>query len=215
MHCKKIYGRMLLSLVLLVFLPSFGLASEGESFSHPRIGENPHESLEQGEGHRRFRKEHPDPHSDSFGKEGHHGFSAEGLNKSLHLDEEQTGKMREVIRNYRKGVILKQADLRVAQLELDASVADGNFVMADIEKLVAARESAASALTLVRIHALAEAKSFLSIEQFRQFMGRVTHRMRKGRSHGRRGGKRHHGGEGKRHHTERRHGEGSYEDYKQ
>jgi len=213
MQDKKFLGTAVLSIAFLALLSPFSLASE-EGFSHPRIGENPHERLERSDPHDRFKEEHRVPHEDRFRRGGHHGFSAEGLKAFLKLDDDQAKKMREVLRNYRKGVILKEAELRVAQLELDGAVAEGDFVMSEIEKRVMAREAAASALTLVRIQSLAEAKSFLSHDQFRQFMGRVTYRMRKGQHNKRHPGRRPYEEE-RRHHKKSRHGEGEYEDYRQ
>lgn len=214
MRHKGIFGKMVLSIALMTLVSSISFASEEGMFTHPRIGDNPHENQEREDPHRRFRKGQTDGHSRSFGRGRHHGFSVKGLKDFLHLDDEQAEKMRRVLREYRKGVILKKANLRVAQIELDAAVGDGDFVISDIEKLAMAREAAATELTMVRVRALADAKSFLSEKQFRQFMGRVAHQMRQGSPHGRQGDQRHHGKKRRRHHTERRsHGEREFDDY--
>ena len=183
MKFKKIVGVMALVVGAAALLASTSAAEE--TFSHPTFGESPHASRGRENPHRRFREEGFRAEEHRFARRRHHPFSPEGLKAALDLDEGQAEKMRGILREYRKGVILKKARLRVAQIELDAAVADGDFVMADIEKLAKAREAAATALTMVRVHALAGARAVLSETQFKTFMRMVAHRMRGGGHHGR------------------------------
>lgn len=153
------------------------------------------------------------PHASSK-KKSHHSskhspFSAQGLKESLELDEDQAKKIKSVISSYRKESIRKNADLKIAQIEFDESVADKGFNLTDVEKKVRNREAFASALTMVRVKAMADARDILSEEQFDKFMIMITHRMshhsRKGK-HGMSGG----GHGGKSSHSRRlQHGGGS------
>lgn len=129
--------------------------------------------------------------SHHLGKGKHSPFSAQGLKESLGLDKDQTKKIKRVISSYRKESIRKNADLKIAQIEFDESVADKGFNLTDVEKKVKNREAFASALTMVRVKAMADARDILSEEQFDKFMIMITHRMsrhsRKGK-HGMSGG---------------------------
>ncbi|MFQ5544127.1 MAG: hypothetical protein ACE5FY_07225 [Nitrospiria bacterium] len=202
----RFYQRVVLSLSIIVLGASM-VSAEG-FFNHPTIGDNPHDrKIERENTHHRFQGKGEGSHR-SFSRGHHSPFSAEGLKETLELSDDQDKKMRVLLRNYRKGVILEKANVRVAQIELDASVADGNFEIADIEKKAKEREAAATALTMVRVHALADAKSFLSKDQFRQFMANVAHTMSRG-GHGKKHTKGRHGRSG--HGGKSRGGHGDYE----
>ncbi len=131
---------------------------------------------------------------------GHSLFSADGLKKLLELNEAQTQKIKKVFSNYRKDSIMKNASLRVAQIEFDESVSSVDFKVSDVEMKAKARESAATALTMVRVNALVETRGILSKEQFEKFMAMVKRRMGSQGKHGKSGmhGKkgRSHGGDG-------------------
>ncbi len=125
------------------------------------------------------------------------------MQEALHLDDAQTKKMHKLFRNYRKDVILKNAHLKIARIELEEAISDDKFVLSAIEKKVKAKEAVSTALVMVRVRALANAKGFLSKDQFNKFMERIAHQM-KGRRHGvsgrhGRSGKNPHGGRGKSH----------------
>ncbi|GEM_PF-4716967 len=124
------------------------------------------------------------PHS---GKGMHSPFSAQGMKEKLGLDDEQTKKMKAVISSYRKESIRKNADLRIAQIEFDEAVADKGFNIADVEKKAKNREAFATALTMVRVKALADARDVLSEEQFSKFMTMITHRMARHKGRGKHG----------------------------
>ncbi len=203
MEKRRIYfrGVFLLSLMSVVFaaVTLFPPQVVAEDFGDTS-GESPHATVEKEDPHARFRDgsmggmmemmRARSPHSKSSKKSVHPPFSAQGLKESLDLDDAQAKKVRDLLSKYRKGVILKKANLRVAQIELDESVADRNFVLSDVEKKAMGRESAATALTMVRVNALVEAREVLSKEQFSKFMRMLTHQMS---SHGRKGKKGHHG----------------------
>lgn len=127
---------------------------------------------------------------------GHSLFSAEGLKKILELDDAQAKKIKKVFSNYRKDSIMKNASLRVAQIEFDESVSSVDFKVSEVEKKVKARESAATALTMVRVNALVETRGILSKDQFKKFMGMVKSRMVSQGKHGRSG---RHGEKGRSH----------------
>ncbi|MFQ5598594.1 MAG: hypothetical protein ACE5GK_11145 [Nitrospiria bacterium] len=171
-----------------------GFGAQG--FGHPS-SESSQPKTEEDDPHRRFREGSREemmremmggmmknPHSKSSPKNVHPPFSAQGLKVTLELDDGQSKKMRELLSEYRKGIILKKAQLRVAQIELDEMVADQAFVLDEVKKKARKRESAATALTMLRVKALAGARDFLSKAQFEKFMGMLTHQMS---SHGKKG----------------------------
>jgi len=184
-----VYG---MAALVIVALMSSSLKAQG-MFSHPEKSGDKQEMMKEmmkdEDPHRRFREGTMDRHGKSSGKSGHSSFSAKGLTESLKLDEAQSEKMRQLFRDYRKGTILKSAELKIAQIELEESVADENFNLSAIEKKSQIKEKAATALVMVRVNALAKAKDFLSKEQFQKFMGKVAHKMGKSSHHGGMGGR--------------------------
>jgi len=188
----KIYIPVLF-LIVFVFSTSAMVLSQGTR-PHPR-GERSEKKAE--DPHRRFRG--------GMGDRGksHSPFSIQGMKESLHLDDTQTKKMHQLFRQYRKDVILKNAHLKIARIELEEAISDDKFVMATIEKRVKAKEAVATALVMVRVKALAKAKGFLSKDQFKKFMKQISHQMQ-GRGHGKTGrhgrsGKGSHKGRGRSH----------------
>ncbi|HIE64714.1 MAG: hypothetical protein ABGX83_08080 [Nitrospira sp.] len=141
----------------------------------------------------------------------HSPFSIQGMKESLHLDDTQTRKMRDLFRDYRKDVILKNAHLKIARIELEEALSDDKFVLSDIEKRVKAKEAVATALVMIRVRSLAKAKGFLSKDQFKKFMIGIAHQMR-GRRQGMSG---RHGRSGKGPHSRKgkRHGFGESDEY--
>lgn len=135
-------------------------------------------------------------HGFSFGHGKSGSFSEKNIKKKLHLDSEQSKKMHQLFMEYRKGTILKTANLRIAQIELDEAVGGGNFDMAAIENKAKQKESAATELTMIRVQALAKAKTFLSEDQFKKFIGMVAHQ---GGRYGKSGA--HHGKKSSKHHS--------------
>lgn len=133
------------------------------------------------------------PHGSSKGKSPHGGkgmhspFSAQGMKEKLGLDDGQTKKMKTVISSYRKASIRANAELKIAQIEFDEAVADKGFNFSDVESKAKSREALATALTMVRVKALADARDVLSEEQFGKFMTMITHRMSRHRGKGKHG----------------------------
>ncbi len=149
------------------------------------------------------------PHS----KKGMHSpFSAQGLKEGLGLDDAQAKKIKGVISAYRKESIRKNADLKIAQIEFDESVADKGFNLSDVEMKAKNREAVATALTMVRVKAMADARDILSGEQFDKFMTMITHRMSRHKGRGKHGmsggGHRMKGGHGKSSSAKNHHGGG-------
>lgn len=208
--CKALFTALILAIAVAPAL------AEG-TFSHPPIGSDPHGKMEGDNPHHPSKKGMMSGHGSSskhgkssahsrfsghgassgHGKGFGHGasslFSEKGLKKKLKLDDDQSKKMHRLFMDYRKGTILKTAKLRIAQIELDEAVGGGDFDMAAIEKKAKQKASADTKLVMVRVQALAQAKTFLSEDQFKQFVGIVAHRMGRGGSYGKSGG---HGGHG-------------------
>ncbi|MEC4678243.1 MAG: hypothetical protein VST69_05765, partial [Nitrospirota bacterium] len=137
------------------------------------MGDNPHASSKK-----------KSPHS----KKGMHSpFSAQGMKEGLGLDDAQAKKIKHVISSYRKESIRKNADLKIAQIEFDESVADKGFNISDVEMKAKNREAVATALTMVRVKAMADARDILSAEQFDKFMTMITHRMSRHKGKGKHG----------------------------
>ncbi len=205
MNSKKVLGGGILLLAGLVFsagvlMPS-GIFAEEMIASSKDNKEDPHARFRDGSmggmSGMSGMSGMMNPHASGSKKGGHHSkkgvhspFSVMGLKERLGLDESQTKKIKAVISDYRKGSITKKAELKIAQLEFDEAVSEKGFSVSDVEKKAMKRESAATALTMVRVKALAGAREVLSDEQYSKFMGMMAHRM------SRHGGKGKHGGHG-------------------
>lgn len=198
MKMRRIFCNSLFAIALVAFVSSIALAQG--MFSHPPASDDTQEMKEEVDPHRRFREGTKGSHGKSSGMSRHSGFSAKGLKESLQLDDGQTSKMRSLFREYRKGIILQNAKLEIAQIELEEAFADGDFEIANIEKRAKKKEKAATAVVMVRVKALAKAKDFLSKDQFQKFIGQVAHQMARRKHHGRMGG------EGSKHHGSKRGG---------
>lgn len=178
-------------LMLTLMIPSMALAQGSRA---PSTGEDPHRRLREG-GQAERPQGHPNvgegkqgkgrPH---MGRGGASLFSAEGLSRALNLNEQQTQKMQDLLMEYRKGMIQREAAHEVAMIELEEAVARPKLDMAAIEKQAKQKEAAATDLTLFRVRAMAKAKDFLSEEQFDQFRNLIEHRMTSGSYGGSRGG---------------------------
>ena len=175
-------------LMLALMVPSMALAQGA--------GEDPHRRLREG-----AQVERPQGHPPVG--EGRQGagmrsggagmFSVEGLSQALKLNEQQTQKMQDLLMDYRKGMIQKQAALEVAMIDLEEAIARPKLDMPAIEKQAKQREAAATDLTLFRVRELVKAKEFLSDAQFDQFRGMIEMRMTSGSYPGFGGGSPHGG----------------------
>jgi Spy/CpxP family protein refolding chaperone len=185
------------TLVLAMMVPSLVFAQGSRP---PSTGEEPHRRLREG-GSMERPQGHPSvgegrPHTGS--KSGRaNPFSAEGMAEALNLNEEQTKKMGDLMMDYRKGMIQRQATLQVAMIELEEAVARPKLDMSAIEKEAKEKEAAATDITLFRVRSMAKAKEFLSDAQFDQFRELIEQRMTsggyggsRGMPHGRMGGMR-------------------------
>ncbi len=216
MKTRNILYKGLFSVAILAIAVAPAIA-EG-TFSHPPVDSDPHGKIEGDSPHRKSSEGMMGGHGRSSGRgfsSGHSksgSFSEKGIKAKLHLDDEQSMKMHRLFMEYRKGTILKTATLRIAQIELDEAVGGGDFDMAEIESKAKQKESAATELTMVRVHALAKSKTFLSDDQFKRFIKMVAHRMGRGGRYSKSGG--HHGGkQSSKHHSSKskskHHGSGS------
>ena len=171
-------------LMLTLMVPSLVLAQGSRP---PGMGEEPHRQLREEGGRAERPKGHPNvgegrqgkgrPHT---GRGGASLFSVEGLSEALNLNEEQTKKMHDLLMDYRKGMIQREANLKVAMIELEEAVARPKLDMAAVEKQAKQKEAAATDLTLFRVRAMVKAKDFLSEEQFDGFRGLIEQRMTSG-----------------------------------
>lgn len=178
-------------LMLALMVPSMALAQGS--------GEDPHRRLREG-----APAERPQGHppvgegrqgAARGGMRGASPFSVEGLSQALNLNEQQTQKMQDLLMDYRKGMIQKQAALEVAMIDLEETIARPKLDMPAVEKQAKQREAAATDLTLFRVRELAKAKEFLSDAQFDQFRSMIEMRMVSGSYPGFGGGSPH-GGRG-------------------
>ncbi len=185
-------------LMLTLMVPSLVLAQGSRP---PGMGEEPHRQLREEGGRAERPKGHPNvgegrqgkgrPHT---GRGGASLFSVEGLSEALNMNEQQTQKMQDLLMEYRKGMIQKEAALQVAMIELEEAVARPKLDMAAVEKQAKQKEAVATDLILFRVRAMAKAKDFLSEEQFDGFRGLIEQRMTSGSYRGGRGAP--HGGMG-------------------
>lgn len=163
-------------LFLLGFMSSTTLAqTQAPKGDAPRMErEDPHKRLREG-----GKMERPSGHPDAGRPQMRGGslFSAQGMAKALGLNDDQTKKMHDLMMNYRKGMIQKEAALRVAEIELEEMVADRRLPMPEIEKKAKQKEAASTDIIMFRVQSLATAKGFLSEAQFNQFMDVIERQM--------------------------------------
>lgn len=190
-------------LMLTVMIPSMALAQGSRA-----PGEDPHRRLREGgqterpQGHPSVGEGRQGASKGGMKSGGAHLFSVEGLSEALNLNEEQTRKMQDLLMDYRKGMIQRQAALEVAMIDLEEAVARPKLDMGAVEKQAKVKEAASTDLTLFRVREMAKAKEFLSDVQFTQFRSLIEMRMTSG-SYSRGGSP--HGGMGM---TGRGHGRG-------
>lgn len=135
------------------------------------MGGGPRSGMEKG------RMERPSPHA---GARRGTFFSLQGLKEALSLTDDQAKELHNLFIDYRKGVILKQANLQVAEIELEEVVAEPKLDLAKVEKKAKDKEAASTDLLMYRVRSLAKAKEFLSDAQFEKFRRLIEHRMMAG-----------------------------------
>jgi Spy/CpxP family protein refolding chaperone len=102
---------------------------------------------------------------------GRHGtpFDVDMFKERLQLTDEQMDKLRKLRTDYRKEMIKRKANLRIAELELWELMESKNIDMARTEKKVKDIGAMQADLMLYRIKVLQETRKFLSEEQYEQF----------------------------------------------
>ncbi len=96
-------------------------------------------------------------------------FDVEVFKERLKLNNDQVEKLKRLRSDYRKEVIKRRANLRVAELELWELIDAKNLDMGKAEKKVREVEAMRSDLMLYRLKTLQETRKFLTDEQYEQF----------------------------------------------
>ncbi len=127
----------------------------------------------------------------SMGMTPHHGdksgmtgpMSVDRLKERLSLSDEQTGKLKELRRNYMKETLTLGTKIKIAELELEDAMDEKQLSISAIEKKARELEALRSDLTVQRVRFLLKAGEFLTPEQFETFRSMTTRRMEMGGSH--------------------------------
>lgn len=99
----------------------------------------------------------------------------------LKLNDQQSEQMHKLYSDYRKEMVRRNADIRVAEMDLAEMLEAKAINTAEIEKAVKKAESLRSDLTMYRIKALMKSKEFLTAEQFKMFRDYTAGQMRHSR----------------------------------
>ncbi len=217
---------------MIGFLATLCLLVAGSAIADERKHVNPHsmemdyseyfkEGHEGKEGHHGEirghgkKKEHGDSHGHSK-KSGHHGmhgdghhhaFSLHALKKKLHLTTSQVDAIRPVEADYKKAVIRKKADVRIAEIDLGLLIDSPSPDRGKLKTIVESIGRMKGELMMARIDAFLNVKKELTAEQQEEFSKMVHGHMmgHAGAGHG--GG--HHGKKG--HRSKSHHGTGHHD----
>jgi Spy/CpxP family protein refolding chaperone len=96
-------------------------------------------------------------------------FDTDMLREYLQLSEDQIKKFSRIRSDYRKEMIKRKANLRVAELELWELIDTKDLDMSKTEKKVKEIQAMEADLMLYRIRALEQTRKFLSDEQYERF----------------------------------------------
>lgn len=112
---------------------------------------------------------------------GGHPFDIELFQERLNLSDEQLEKFRKIRSTYRKELIKRKANLKVAEIELWEHIDSKDLDMGKIEKKLNEVQEYQADVMLYRIKSLGEVKKLLSDEQYEGFrkmgLGSMRHRM--------------------------------------
>jgi len=100
------------------------------------------------------------------------------LKERLDLNEAQSRKFSDIFFEYRKGVLKREAELEVAEMELWEKVVTPGVDEASIKKALDKVESLRTDLDMFRIRLLLKTKEFLSDRQYREFVNFIAGWMR-------------------------------------
>lgn len=115
-------------------------------------------------------------------------FDIDMLKEHLKLNDDQVEKLKKIQSDYRKEMIKRRANLRIAMLELWELIDAKNLDMAKVEKKVKEVEAMQSDLMLYRVRTLQETRKFLTDEQYEHFREMGFKTMRRMMQHGMMGG---------------------------
>jgi Spy/CpxP family protein refolding chaperone len=107
-------------------------------------------------------------------------FSLEALKDVLDLNDKQLASMRALRLDYQKGSIMKEAEIRIAELELMELLNQKTIDLPAIQAKLQQMGSLRTDLSFFRIEKLSEAQTFLNAEQFDKFK---TYSMKRSRQH--------------------------------
>ena len=148
------------------------------------------------------KREHHSMHGDAH----HHAFSLHTLKKKLHLTDAQVNTLRPIEADYKKAVIRKKADVRIAEIDLGLLIDSQSPDRGQLQKIVDSIGRMKGELMMARIDAFLNVRKELTAEQQEQF-SKMVHGHMMGHGHvGSGHGKGHHGMKG--HHGSGAHGKG-------
>ena len=131
----------------------------------------------------------------------HHAFSLYTLKKKLHLSQSQVDALRPVEADYKKAVIRKRADVRIAEIDLGLLIDSPDPDRSRLQTTVDMIGRLKAELMMARIDAFLNVRKELTAEQQETFSKMVHgHMMGHGHAGSRHKGKRHHGHKDKEHH---------------
>ncbi len=173
---KGNWVKQLMTGSVLTLVLAFGTTAFAQMMGHPGMMEG----MGKREGMRHM-----------MGMPGYGGgpFDVEMFRDYLQLSDDQVAKLRKIRSDYRKEMIKRRANMKVAELELWELIDRKDLDMGKAEKKVKEISAMKADLMMYRLKALQETKKFLTDDQFEMFreMGFRTMRGMMGR-HGMSGG---------------------------
>ncbi len=172
---------------------SYGGAYEGMKGHHGKI---PGHEKKQGHSKKQgYGKKHG--YQGTHGDAHHHAFSLHMLKKKLHLTKSQVDALRPVEADYKKAVIRKKADVRIAEIDLGLLIDSPNPDRGQLKTVVDSVGRLKAELMMARIDAFLNVNKELTAEQQEQF-SKMIHGHMMGHGHAGSGyGKGHHGKKGR------------------
>ncbi|MBI4715377.1 MAG: periplasmic heavy metal sensor [Nitrospirae bacterium] len=98
--------------------------------------------------------------------------------EELKLNDKQKEQMHKVYTEYSKEMVRRQADIRIAEMDLADLIEEKKVDMAAVEKAVKKVEGLRRDRTLYRVKALMKTRDFLTEEQFEKYRSRTLHQLR-------------------------------------
>ena len=108
-------------------------------------------------------------HHGMYGDAHHHVFSLHTIKKKLHLTDSQVDTLRPIEADYRKAVIGKKADIRIAEIDLGLLIGSQSPDRGQLQAIVDSIGRLKAELMMVRIEAFLNVKKELTVEQQERF----------------------------------------------